>query len=185
MSSEIKTALMLAQTVFNFTFNESDIVNNIEINDKITAVYIYSDTKKCFKYCINFVINIGRPVKVKLFRTGKMSICGLKSLQEHETVNAIIIHALTPLIPNIIIIDAKILSGRFYYSCPFTIDLNKIQAEHKVDYHPERFSGLIIRYDGITVYLFKSGKVNFSTNKISLLQQTKDNLDVMLLNYKL
>ena len=84
MSSEIKTALMLAQTVFNFTFNESDIVNNIEIDDKIKSVYIYSDTKKCFKYCFNFVINIGRPVKVKLFRMGKMSICGLKSLQEHE-----------------------------------------------------------------------------------------------------
>ena len=75
------------QTVFNFTFNESDIINNIELNDKIKAVYIYSDNKKCFKYCINFVINIDRPVKVKLFRTGKMSICGLKSLQEHETVN--------------------------------------------------------------------------------------------------
>ena len=185
MSSEIKCSLMLMQTVFNFTFNESDIVNNIELNDKITAVYIFSDTKRCFKYCINFVINIGRPVKVKLFRTGKMSICGLKSLQEHQTVNNIIIEALTPLIPNIIIIDTKILSGRFYYSYPFTIDLNKIQTEHKVDYHPERFSGLIIRYDGITVYLFKSGKVNFSTNKINLLQSTKDNLDTMLLNYKL
>ena len=63
--------------------------------------------------------------------------------------------------------------------------INKIQAEHKTDYHPERFSGLIIRYNGITAYLFKSGKVNFSTNKMALLQQTKDNLDVMLLNYKL
>ncbi len=185
MSSEIKCALMLMQTVFNFTFNESDIINNIEMNDKIKAVYIYSDNKKCFKYCINFVINIGRPVKVKLFRTGKMSICGLKSLQEHETVNNIIIQELTPLIPNIVINETKILSGRFNYSYPFTIDLNKIQAEHKVDYNPERFSGLIIRYDGITVYLFKSGKVNFATSKISLLQSTKDNLDVMLLNYKL
>ena len=176
---------MLMQTVFNFTFNESDIVNNIMIDDKITAVYIYSDNKKCFKYCINFVINIGRPVKVKLFRTGKMSICGLKSLQEHETVNNIIIQALTPLIPNIIIIETKILSGRFNYAYNFTIDLNKIQAEHKVDYHPERFSGLIIRYDGITVYIFKSGKVNFATSKMDLSEQTKHNLDVMLLNYKL
>ena len=185
MSSEIKTALMLCQTVFNFTFNESDIVNNIMIDNKITSVYIYSDNKKCFKYCINFVINLCRPVKVKLFRTGKMSICGLKSLQEHEAVNNIIIHALTPLIPNILIIETKILSGRFYYSYPFTIDLNKIQNEQKVDYHPERFSGLIIRYNGITVYLFKSGKVNFSTNKMALLQSTKDNLDVLLQNYKL
>ena len=114
-----------------------------------------------------------------------MSICGLQTLQEHETINNIIIEALTPLIPNIIIIDTKILSGRFYYSYPFTIDLNTNQTEHKVNYHPERFSGLIIRYDGITVYLFKSGKVNFSTNKINLLQSTKDNLDTMLLNYKL
>ena len=121
--SDIKCALMLCQTVFNFTFNESDIVNNIMIDDKITAVYIYSAERVCFKYCINFVINIGRPVKVKLFRTGKMSACGLKSLQEHETVNAIIIECLTPLIPNIIIIETKILSGRFFYSYPFTIDL--------------------------------------------------------------
>ena len=134
MSSEIKCALMLCQTVFNFTFNESDIVNNIELNDKITAVYIYSAERVCFKYCINFVINIDRTVKVKLFRTGKMSICGLKSLQEHETVNNIIIQALTPLIPNILIIETKILSGRFNYMYPFTIDLNKIQSEHKVDY---------------------------------------------------
>ena len=109
----------------------------------------------------------------------------IKIIKEHEAVNNIIILALTPLIPNILIIETKILSGRFYYSYPFTIDLNKIQAEHKVDYNPERFSGLIIRYNGITVYLFKSGKVNFSTNKINLLQQTKDNLDTMLLNYKL
>ena len=173
------------QTVFNFTFNEQDIVNNIEIDNKITSVYIYSDNKRCFKYCINFVINIDRPVKVKLFRTGKASVCGLKSLQEHEAVNNILIEALTPLIPNILIIETKILSGRFYYSYPYTIDLNKIQAEHKVEYNPERFSGLIIRYNGITVYLFKSGKVNFSTNKMDLLEQTKHNLDVMLLNYKL
>ena len=185
MSSEIKTALLLCQTVFNFTFNEQDIVNNIELNDKKTSVYIYSDNKKCFKYCINFVINIDRPVKVKLFRTGKASVCGLKSLQEHEAVNNIIIEALTPLIPNILIIETKILSGRFYYSYPYTIDLNKIQAEHKVDYNPERFSGLIIRYDGITVYIFKSGKVNFASSKMALLQSTKDNLDTMLLNYKL
>ena len=60
MSSDIKCALMLCQTVFNFTFNEQDIVNNIEINDKIISVYIYSENKRCFKYCINFVINIGR-----------------------------------------------------------------------------------------------------------------------------
>ena len=183
--TDIKCALMLCQTVFNFTFNEQDIVNNIKIDNKITSVYIYSAERVCFKYCINFVINIGRSVKVNLFRTCKMSICGLQTLQEHETINNIIIEALTPLIPNIIIIDTKILSGRFYYSYPFTIDLNKNQTEHKVNYHPERFSGLIIRYDGITVYLFKSGKVNFSTNKMNLLQSTKDNLDTMLLNYKL
>ena len=42
MSSDIKCALMLIQTVFNFTFNEQDIVNNIEIDNKMTSVYIYS-----------------------------------------------------------------------------------------------------------------------------------------------
>ena len=36
--TDIKCALMLCQTVFNFTFNEQDIVNNIKIDNKITSV---------------------------------------------------------------------------------------------------------------------------------------------------
>ncbi len=35
--------------------------------------------------------------------------------------------------PNFTIIETKISSGRFHFSYPFTIDLNKIQKEHKVD----------------------------------------------------
>ncbi len=43
--SDIKCALMLVQTIFNFTFNElQDIVNNIEVNDKITSVCTFSTT---------------------------------------------------------------------------------------------------------------------------------------------
>ncbi len=56
-----------------------------------------------------------------------MSIPGLKSIKEHETINYIIINLLTDIMyPNIQINHSRIISGRFFYNCGFKIDLNKL-----------------------------------------------------------
>ncbi len=97
--SEIKTALMLCQTIFNFQFNEHDIYNNLEIKTPIKNIFIFNGRNKIFKYCLSFEIEINcRIVKPKLFRTGKMSIPGLKSIDEHQTI---IIDLLKNIIPHI------------------------------------------------------------------------------------
>jgi hypothetical protein len=121
--SEIKTALMLSQTIFNFQFNEHDIYNNLEIKNPIKNIFIFNGRNKIFKYCLSFEIEINGRIKPKLFRTGKMSIPGLKSLEEHQTINNIIIDLLKDIIPNIQINHSRIISGRFFYNCSFKVDL--------------------------------------------------------------
>ncbi len=44
--SEIKTALMLCQTIFNFQFNEHDIYNNLEIKTPIKNIFIFNGRNK-------------------------------------------------------------------------------------------------------------------------------------------
>ena len=186
--SEIKTALMLCQTIFNFQFNEHDIYNNLEIKTPIKNIFIFNGRNKIFKYCLSFEIEInGRIVKPKLFRTGKMSIPGLKSLEEHQTINNIIIDLLKDIIPNIQINHSRIISGRFFYNCNFKVDLNKLDREFKdypKKYNSERFSGLIINFPKTTAYIFNSGKINIATNQIHELQNIKDIIDSIVLTYK-
>ena len=112
-----------------------------------------------------------------------MSIPGLKSLEEHQTINNIIIDLLKDIIPNIQINHSRIISGRFFYNC----NLNKLDREFKdypKKYNPERFSGLIINFPKTTAYIFNSGKINIATNQIHELQNIKDIIDSIVLTYK-
>jgi hypothetical protein len=57
-----------------------------------------------------------------------MSIPGLKSIEEHQTVNTIIIDLLKEIIPNIQINHSRIISGRFFYNCGFKVDFKTDSA---------------------------------------------------------
>jgi hypothetical protein len=142
---------MLCQTIFNFQFNEQDtvyIITYIEVEDldPIKNIYFFNGRNRIFKYCLSFEIEI----KPKLFRTGKMSKPGLKSIQKHETINNIIIDILKDIIHNIQINHSRIISGRF-----FKVDLlDREFKEYPKKYSPERFSGLIINFPKTTAMYY-------------------------------
>ncbi len=64
-------------------------------------------------------------------RPEKCLYTGLKSIQEHETINNIITDLLKDIIPSIQINHSRIISGRFFYNCGFKVDLNKLDQEYK------------------------------------------------------
>ena len=181
----LKLSLLLGCARMNdLKFDLEDVMTRIQPTGNVACVASTAGTVKnpeykknlyvpvkIFKHQITFYIqHLNRIYKAKVFATGSISVAGgiCEDLSDimyciHEIMRTFKELGFDPKINNVYRVSSKYKTTLIDKN--LKINLNKLSTEYKekIEYNAERFSGLIIRYDYASIYVFTSGKINIAS----------------------